>query len=301
LLLFLWTLWLLAALSLLPKPLPLILLPSFAVILAGFPLLHAHHLTWRAFLMLWLAVDVVFAATSIRIARRQIVTAAASAVGLLWIGFQGGGTYSWYAERTLLAAVVATVLVGISAGMLLLVSEHRAVVRQRAASAPEPEAPDPTALAPSWVFAEHVVLYVVPATDGSRFMVRRDVGHAPDDGATLYWATRDAYPAAGIADACGLLASTLSYVVSFPIQMAAAQIRAPAADFVLEPAERALARAEQVCLIAGVVAGTATGLHPLELNLTMMPGHNAVEQPLEKAVATAIHDMVAGPAPTRPF
>lgn len=295
-LLFLWTLWLLAALSLLPKPLPLIMLASFAVSLAGFPLWHAHHGTWRAFLMLWLAVHVVFAATSIRVDRRQIVTAVASAVGLLWIGFQGGGSYSWYAEHAVLAAVVGGVLVGISAGMLLLVSEHRAVVRQRVASAPEP-----AALAPSWVFAEHVGVYVVPAIDRSRFMVRRDVGHAPDDGATLYWITRDAYPEAEIADACGLLADALSDVVSFPIQRPAAEIRAPSADWVLEPAERPLARAEQVCLIAGVVAGTATGLHPLELNYTKIPGHSALEQALEKAVTAAIHDMVAGPAPTRPF
>ena len=172
-----------------------------------------------------------------------------------------------------------------------------------AASAPEPEAPPQDAPAPSWVFAEQIGLYVVaPAADALRFMVRRDVDHVPDElsgvAATRYWVTRDAYPDAEVA--CKLLAGSLRYVVSFPLEMDPAEIRIPSAeapDFVLEPAERPLDQAEQLCLISGEVAGTATGLHPLELSYAKMPGHNAVERVLEKAVATAIHDMVAGPIP----
>jgi hypothetical protein len=132
LLLVLWTFWLLAALSLLPEPLPRVMLSAFAISLAAFPLWHAQHGTWRAYLMLWLAAHVIFAATAVRVDRRQLIPAAASAIGLLWIGFQGGGIYSSYADRTLLAALIAALLVAITAGILLLVNEYRIVAGQRA-------------------------------------------------------------------------------------------------------------------------------------------------------------------------
>jgi hypothetical protein len=343
LLLFLWTLGLLAALSLLPKPLPVILLSAFVVSLAGFPLWHAQHVTWRAFLMMWLAVHVVFAATSIRISRRQIVTAAASALGFLWIGFQGGGTYSWYAQRTLLAAVAGAVLVAISAGMMLLASEHRAVVRRRdgvvSTAEPEPEPADAAAIVPglgesgeaesSEVFAERIGLYVVPATaaDAFRFMVRRDIARLPDHvldvlggvaaidpdgsrdrlidaaagylagrdgdpafGATArYWVTRDTYTE--VEEASDQVAGALPSVVSFPIEVSAGEIG------ILEPVTGALAEAAQVCLITGVVGGAADGLRPLALRYATMQGHSAVEQVLDKAVAVAVHDMLADAVP----
>jgi len=92
----------------------------------------ADHVTWRAFLMMWLAVHIVFAAAAIRANRPQSLAVVASALGLLWIGFQGGGSYGWYAAHGLLAVLAAVLLVLICAGMMLLFSEHRIVIRRQA-------------------------------------------------------------------------------------------------------------------------------------------------------------------------
>jgi len=189
----LWTLWLLAGLSLLPRPLPFFLVPSFFVSMACCPW-QADHVTWRAFLMMWLAVHIVFAAVAIRASRRQSLAVAASAVGLLWIGFQGGGSYGWYAAHGLLAVLAAALLVLICAGMMLLFSEHRIVTRQQAEErrplAPE-STPEPAVVPgfdvaappePREVLAERLTVYVV-RTDAEpvRFMVGRDVTRLPDE------------------------------------------------------------------------------------------------------------------------
>jgi hypothetical protein len=127
----LWTFWLLAGLSLLPRPLPFFLVPAFFVSMACCPW-QADHVTWRAFLMMWLTVHIVFAAAAIRASRHQALVLAASAVGLLWIGFQGGGSYGWYAAHGLLAVLAAALLILIGTGMMLLFSEHRIVIRRQA-------------------------------------------------------------------------------------------------------------------------------------------------------------------------
>jgi hypothetical protein len=207
----LWTFWLLAGLSLLPRPLPFFLVPAFFVSMACSPW-QADHVTWRAFLMMWLAVHIVFAAAAIRASRSQAPVLGASAVGLLWIGFQGGGSYGWYAAHGLLAVLAAALLILIGTGMMLLFSEHRIVIRQQAEenqtlastdqptpgdaepaivpgfdsaappepAQPEPAQPEPTEPDPVEVFAERLTVYVLrtPA-EPVRFMVGRDVTRLP--------------------------------------------------------------------------------------------------------------------------
>jgi hypothetical protein len=192
----LWTLWLLAGLSLLPRPLPFFLVPSLFVSMACCPW-QADHVTWRAFLMMWLAVHIVFAAAAIRASRSQSLAVAASALGLLWIGFQGGGSYGWYAAHGMLAVLAAVLLVLICAGMMLLFSEHRIVIRQRAeerrvparADHPAPESVAEPAIVPGFdppqpreVLAERLTVYAVRTeAELVRFMVGRDVTGLPDD------------------------------------------------------------------------------------------------------------------------
>jgi hypothetical protein len=105
LLLSLWTVWILIGLWLLQDrgPVLLIVFVPFALVLAL-----ATGITWRSYVMAWLGVLILLAALAILQGRRQVLSAAVSLGGLLWVWFQGGTEYSQYVVDALLAIAFTT-------------------------------------------------------------------------------------------------------------------------------------------------------------------------------------------------
>jgi hypothetical protein len=124
-LLALWTIWLLVALAFFPiwpdpgtttTRLRATLLLCFLTSAACFPMF-AHHIAWRGFLMLWLVIHAGITGAAVREVRRNGVPAAISVIGLLWLGFTGGGVYA----EAIQFAATALIVIGlvIACGWLL--------------------------------------------------------------------------------------------------------------------------------------------------------------------------------------
>jgi hypothetical protein len=151
-LLLVWTVWLVAALLLLrddgePGPGPGLLV-FFAIL--GAVLLGATSVTWRGYLIGWLAAHVVLTGIAVGTQRQwwQIVTGAVSLSGLLWLWADGGWRYGWQVATA--AAVTALAALGLC-GYWIFVrrprpqSEAEAARRQETAvsqpAVPRPGAP----------------------------------------------------------------------------------------------------------------------------------------------------------------
>jgi hypothetical protein len=133
-LLALWTIWLLVALAFFPvwpEPsttttrLRVTLVLCFLTSAACFPMF-AHHIAWRGFLMLWLVLHAGVTGAAVRDVRRNGVPAAVSVIGLLWLGFTGGGVYAEAIQFT--ATILIVIGLVIACGWLL----RRGVARSRA-------------------------------------------------------------------------------------------------------------------------------------------------------------------------
>jgi hypothetical protein len=134
LLLSLWTLWLLIALPLLGRErggagLLLVFVP-LALVLA-----FTTHVSWRGYLMAWLAAHLALAAAVVIAEedRRQIWAAAVSLGALLWLWGEGGWQYGRYIAIAMVLLVAAAALAGLGLGCCWLFAVHP--LRRQAAAA----------------------------------------------------------------------------------------------------------------------------------------------------------------------
>lgn len=90
---------------------------------------------------------------------------------------------------------------------------------------------------------------------------------------TKGWVTQNSFPETAAAEACNRISHGLASIVEKPLEKIATDIRLPGptittgigADLILQPVTKPLGQAAEVFEAVGVVAGVATGLHPVAL------------------------------------
>ena len=131
---------------------------------------------------------------------------------------------------------------------------------------------------------------------------------------TEQWITQDTFGATAAAEVCNRIGAGLTTLMAQPldaigtgIQLPGPPAAAPAgigADLILQPLARPLApplgEAAGFCEIVGVVAGVATGLHPLALAAAKMLAHDESQEDLARAIRQAARTVFAGPQPAAP-
>jgi hypothetical protein len=128
---------------------------------------------------------------------------------------------------------------------------------------------------------------------------------------TEQWITQGTFGATAAAEVGNRIGAGLTTLMAQPLDAIGTGIAlsGPAAagtgaDLILQPLARPLApplgEAAGFCEIVGVVAGVATGLHPLALAAAKMLAHDEVQEELARAIRQAARTVFAGPQPAAP-
>ena len=122
---------------------------------------------------------------------------------------------------------------------------------------------------------------------------------------TERWITQNAYPETAAAEVCKCIGAGLNTILTRPLDAIGTELRLPGpvaaagagigADLVLQPVTRPLEQAAMFCEIAGVVAGVATGFHPLALAAAKMLAHDGFHQALARGISQGARIVVEGP------